>query len=406
MQEDELSSNHRKILNQFRSNLSDVLTPHHTDAVLLKWLRGRNFHLKKAERSFRQIDFHKKIFDVENIVENYVKPKVLQKYERTWFLGFSKDGHPVRYAYLHFDLSGFVQSVQAFDINSYLINIAESDLKAMRDHNLEAGLNHDATIYIFNMEGYSFQDLSNKAMLETVLEYFRLFQEYYPEFWSYIFFINVPSIFEKIMLLFKPILKQTFLEKVKITSKDSSKELLRQYIDDDVLPEFLGGNRVDSKGDPYFSEHINPYSKIPEEYYLKNCTDFITETDPGVKVATIRARSCFNVSYVLKTSDNRIRLEFRTESGGLNFGICYRELGPNPDNPVIPKIDEYIDANDENSDILVAASKLRVQCHLAPCSATFKAIKAGIYILNFDNTSSWFGSRKLFYRISVISPES
>ncbi|KFM62581.1 hypothetical protein X975_04343, partial [Stegodyphus mimosarum] len=44
-----MSNNQHEALEQFKRQLYDILTPYDTDAQLMKWLRARNFNLKKAE---------------------------------------------------------------------------------------------------------------------------------------------------------------------------------------------------------------------------------------------------------------------------------------------------------------------------------------------------------------------
>ncbi|XP_054716763.1 SEC14-like protein 2 [Uloborus diversus] len=227
----EAPENLPKLLNQFRENLSDILTPDHTDAVLLKWLRARNYDVEKAERNFREVDTNRKMFQINTLLENYVKPEVAEKYERTACLGFAKDGTPVRYCGFA-DFRGFIMAMSSYDMCLFFSYYMEMDYATLRQENKKNGGNLHEMTYIFDMEDFSIQDCVHKC---------------------------APGYFYRAFNFLKPIFRPTLLEKIQVISKHQTRELLLKYIDEDVLPAFLGGKRVDSNGDPRCGELLeNP----------------------------------------------------------------------------------------------------------------------------------------------------
>lgn len=390
-----------EILNQFRSNLEDILTPLHTDAVLLKFLRARNFILEDAEDNFRAVDATKKFYGLDTTLETYVYSELCLRYGGDTFLGFAKDGTAVRYITARADFIGFLHSMSAYEMSHYFSHQIELDLQVMREENIKTGRNCDEITYIIDMEGYSVMDFTYKCVIESGLDNFRLFQDFFPEVWRNIIFVNDPAIFNKIFYIFKPILKDALVRKLQFATKSSTAELLRKYVDDDVLPAFLGGKRVDSKGDPYCREFVRNAGKIPDSYYLKNVMRFIQATDPGVKVAVIGPRSVLNIPVVVREAGLTIRMEVRSENGSVSFATLYRDFGSDPENPDLPTCGEHLDPHDKRSNVRVVGIKQKMQTHLAPVDGDSFTTKPGVYILQFDNTSSWFGSRKLFYRITT-----
>ncbi|KFM63589.1 SEC14-like protein 4, partial [Stegodyphus mimosarum] len=83
----ELNEREQEILKEFREALSDVLTAKHTDAVLLKWLRARNFSLKKCELLFRQNLWARAVYKIDTLRSNFIKYEVAEKYDFTSYLG-------------------------------------------------------------------------------------------------------------------------------------------------------------------------------------------------------------------------------------------------------------------------------------------------------------------------------
>lgn len=376
------------------------MNPLHTDDILLKYLRAKDFNLEEAERNYREVDATCKIFYVYGIADTYVPSELIQRYAGDSFLGLAKDGTVVRYITGRVDNIGFLHSMSSHDLLKYFFYVFESDLKTMREDNLKTGRNCNEITYIFDFEDCAMTDFTCKYILEAAFNYCGHLQNFYPEVWRNIFFVNVPSIIDKVFHIFKPIFRMTLLQKIQFATKSSTAELLRKYIDDNVLPAFLGGKRVDSKGDPKCREFVKCGGKIPEKYYLRNCTHFIEATDPGVKVTVIGPRSVFNIPIVVRKA-GKLSIEIRTENGSIVVSILYRDFGADPENPDLPAIDEILDPRDERSNVRVMMPKVRTPCHLAPNNVYATSPKPGIYIVQLDNTSSWFGSRKFFYRMTL-----
>ncbi|XP_054716779.1 SEC14-like protein 2 [Uloborus diversus] len=324
----EAPENLPKLLNQFRENLSDILTPDHTDAVLLKWLRARNYDLEKAERNFREVDTNRKIFEINTLLETYVKPEVVEKYERTACLGFAKDGTPVRYCGFA-DFRGFIMAMSSYDMCLFFSYYMEMDYATLRQENKKNGGNLHEMTYIFDMEDFSLQDCVHKCVIETGMDFMRLVQDHYPEAWKHVLIVNAPGYFYRAFNFLKPIFRPTLLEKIQVISKHQTKEVLLKYIDEDVLPAFLGGKRVDSNGDPRCGELFpamkHTYFKIPSEYYINNRITPLSREDPGVTCVTVGARSVLNVSLRCSQASTKYRFHYRSEGGSLSVTIFYRE---------------------------------------------------------------------------------
>lgn len=68
--------------------------------------------------------------------------------------------------------------------------------------------------------------------------------------------------------------------------------------------------------------------KVPEELYLRNQPRLL-ESDPSVTSLWVSARSTYNHSVVVRKKNSYIRVEFRTENGGIGFKMMLREFDTN-----------------------------------------------------------------------------
>ncbi|VDI56430.1 Hypothetical predicted protein, partial [Mytilus galloprovincialis] len=90
----DLSEKQSTALQKFRENVKDVLEPEHDDHYLLRWLRARNFDLKKSEDMLRKHLIWRKEEDIDNILRQKT-PDVIENYYPGGHCGFDKDGSPV-----------------------------------------------------------------------------------------------------------------------------------------------------------------------------------------------------------------------------------------------------------------------------------------------------------------------
>ncbi|KAG8190025.1 hypothetical protein JTE90_000120 [Oedothorax gibbosus] len=399
-----LTNTQQEALSEFRKNLSDILTHYDTDAVLLKWLRARNFHVRKAEVYFREFHAFKQVYQFDTIMETYRKPEIAEKYEYTSFLGLAKDGSIIRYCHIgKGDHNGFVMSMSTFSCVMYCSHILESDAILQRKENDRTGRPMNEITYIFDMDGFSVADIMHKIVFEMALDLMHDVQDYYPEVWGNIFVINVPPYFDTVFNFIKPILQLSVIKKLQVLSRESVAETLLKYIDDDVLPVFLGGKKVDSNNDPMCKEFLRFGGKVPKQYYLCNRT-LLSPTDPEVKSLWIGPRYVHNHCIVSNKPGSTIKIEFRTENGSIHLKILFRKM--DGDKADVPSADEYLNERDEKTNVLLVSPGMRIQSHVSHVDETCKTPWPGIYIFRFDNGHSWFGSRRLIYRIRMIEPES
>ncbi|GIY56183.1 SEC14-like protein 4 [Caerostris darwini] len=391
------NNSEQELIKQFRKNLADEITPAHTDAIIMKWLRAGNLNLKKAEVLFRQSQACRALYDLDSYADHGIEPKVGEHYGFASHLGFAKDGTPVTYCAIgKADFYGIIASLSGYEIPWYGSYMFEKDLKRAREHGKKLGKEINEVTYIVDMEDFSLQKLARPCLVEMAFDLLRIMQDLYPEVWKNLLVINAAFYFYQAYNLFKPILRKNLLENIYVVSKENTPDLLLRYIDEDVLPVFLGGRRVDSTGDPMCREFLKFGGSIPEEYYLSRLPPLLS-SDPGVECVYIGKRSVYNHSLVVTTPNSRLHIELRTEGGSIATTCLFRDFGPEPNHLDIPPTDVYLDENKESHNVRLISPCVKLQLHISPADVYCNLPFAGIYIYRFDNTFNWISGRKLFF---------
>ncbi|XP_055950134.1 SEC14-like protein 2 [Argiope bruennichi] len=395
-----------ELLRQFKKNISDVLTPLHTDAYLMKWIRAGNFNIRKSEQFFREALATRALYSIDSFADHGKEPKVAEDFGFAVPIGFAKDGTPVTYAaFGRGDLYGFVASLSSYDLCLYGSYWFEKDLKRAREQSKRLGKEINQVTYIVDMEDFSLARAARTCVIESSFDLLRLMQDIYPELGKNMFVVNAAFYFYQAFNVLKPVFRKSFLKDVYVVSKEDTPALLLKYIDADVLPAFLGGNRVDSKGDPFCREFMKFGGPIPTDYHLSRLPPLLP-SDPGVESVYIPARGVYNHSLIVRAPKSRLHIEMRAEGGSVSTAILFREFGSDPNHPDIPPSDVYLDENNEECNVRLISPCVKLQLHISPADLHCNLPWAGIYIFRFDNSCNWVSGRNLILRLQIIAPNS
>lgn len=210
------------------------------------------------------------------------------------------------------------------------------------------------TTKIMDLDG-----LSSKHMHRGGINYLRhilkISQDFYPEMLHRLIIINAPRIFPLIYGLIKPLLNERTLSKLIILGSNY-KEEISKYIDDQVLPEFLGGQC--------------------------NC--------PGGCVAT-KTSASFETENISRGSKFTRSLDI-PHAGAVaawTFSVADKDIG----------FSAVFTPTSSTSSIEVAAYT-RFNSGLKH-SGDYIAPEAGTLVLTFDNSFSFWNSKTIYYQADV-----
>jgi len=244
---DSLTDKQSKILTELKQCLikNKWARSEFDDWYLLRFLRARNFNLKKTLKMFENwLDLRRK-YDVDAILEHNLVPKLLPKVEKVFkehYTGVDKVGRPIK-VQQYFSVSK--DTILDFPIDKWwqwnflaseeLIHVIFPYCSQM------AGKRIDQTVIILDLEKV---DMSPILWSSEVRKYFNvtgeLGQDCYPEILGQMWIINAPKIFSACWKFIKYFLSAKTLEKIKIYGTDYQQEM-HATLGKQNLPTFLGG---------------------------------------------------------------------------------------------------------------------------------------------------------------------
>jgi len=205
--------------------------------VLVKFLRARNLSVDESYKMLVETLRWRQEFKIEEVMKEEF-PDSLQALGRMY--GHDKEGRPVAY-----NLYGANQDLKAVfgDVPRFLrwrVMFMEKSIELLDFENI------DQMVQVHDYAGVSMmsRDANQKAAASQATT---IFQNYYPEFLSTKFFVNVPSIFTWMFWLFKPLLSAKTLAKMSVVGSGPQTigGALLPIVDTKQLPTRYGGEAGD-----------------------------------------------------------------------------------------------------------------------------------------------------------------
>lgn len=379
----DLSPKQAEALEKFRVNVKDTLKPHQSDHYLLRWLRARDFDVKKAETMLREALQWRKEIGADTILVDYQEVEVLEKYRTGGICGRDKSGCPIYIdPYGLIDMKGLLRSAKKIDLHRKFVQVMETVAKLCQEESKKRGTYIEELVVIYDLNGLGIKQL-NKPSVDMYLSIVDLCESRYPETLKKVFVINSPKIFPIIWSIVRPLLHENTAKKVVVLS-GNYKETLLKHIDAEELPACYGGTRTDPDGDPRCKSWICQGGTIPKQYYNQ------AEPHVAMTAVNIGRGSTLQLEYEVHEPNSILRYEFQTDDHDIGFGV-FRKTSK-----------ERLKASEMDTIL----STQRSNCHLVPEDGAIECDLPGIYVFRFDNTYSMVRSKKVYYLIEVLEPES
>ncbi|CAL1296162.1 unnamed protein product [Larinioides sclopetarius] len=323
--------------------------------VFYRFLKARNFDLKKAEDMLRKTISWRKEFKVDSMLTDYKPQEVLVKYFPYSLIGFDKEGFPVRYVDFAADEKGIFRSAKKVDLVKYGIFLLEKDSELLKTQSQKLGKPITKVRYICNFAGVTLSKATNKTS----------------------------SIYYSLMFsVAKTVVATEVLNKFHSISSDKQKEVLLEVIDENELPAFLGGNKTDPDGNPQCNSFIIHARQVPERYFLKKSEKTLAKS-PEAKKLIVNRFSKESIFFEIKESDSYLEWEFETKNRDIGFGLYFKESHENDSKP------------------MELLPKQRIDTTFGSEVGIFKCEHKGVYIVVFDNSYSWIYSKELYYKVKI-----
>ncbi|KAI0825493.1 CRAL/TRIO domain-containing protein [Irpex lacteus] len=203
--------------------------------VLVKFLRARELNVQEAQTMLVATLKWRQEFKIDELLSEEFPEDVFGGVGRVF--GHDKEGRPVTYNVYGggLDMNPVFSDVKRFI--RWRVQLME---KTVRLLDFEK---YDQMIQVHDYEGVSFMGGRDPNQKAAAGEASKIFQDNYPEFLAYKFFINVPTFATWIFWLFKPLLSAKTFAKMNVvgTGKSTVSAALLPVIDAKELPKRYGG---------------------------------------------------------------------------------------------------------------------------------------------------------------------
>ncbi|XP_045390421.1 SEC14-like protein 4 isoform X1 [Lemur catta] len=388
----DLSPQQQEALARFQENLRDLLPtlPNADDFFLLRWLRARNFDLQKSENMLRQHVEFRKQQDLDNILSwqplegPYPHAQVIQLYDSGGLCGYDYEGCPVWFDIIGtLDPKGLLLSASKQELIRKRIRVCELLLRECALQSEKLGRKIEMVLMVFDMEGLSLRHLWKPAV-EVYQQFFAILEANYPEMLKNLIIVRASRLFPVAFNLVKSFMSEETRRKIVILG-DNWKQELTKFISPDQLPVEFGGTMTDPDGNPKCLTKINYGGEVPKTYYLRNQVRAQYE-----HTKSVGRGSSLQVENEILFPGCVLRWQFASDGGDIGFGVFLKT-----------RMGERQRAG-EMTEVLPSQ---RYNAHLVPEDGSLTCLKAGVYVLRFDNTYSLVHAKKVSYTVEVLLPD-
>lgn len=368
-------------LNTLRALVSDVLQEKHDDVFLLRWLRARNNDPVKAEQMLRASLVWRRQRNLDDNSNQYVPPKLLQRYLPLGQCGTDKDGCPVWILpFGYYDIRGLLQSAKKADLIMHVVHVVEGVMMRMEQQTIKLGQPITQHYLIIDLEQFGILHFMWKPAFNLMRTLVNLYDNNYPELLKRAMLINAPKIFHVAFALLKPFIHENTQKKIVLYGKDGWKDVVFNDMERSELPERWGGTlKYESEDDNWWTT-LSLSKEVPSSYYMDPAKRLGEEKD--TRTITVNKSDSFCICIEVKEIGTVLKWLFHTEDSDIGFGI-------------------YLKTDNGKEEII---SNERLDTHLVPEEGTYICTHTGTYEFVFDNSFSYFRSKKVVYKLQKVAP--
>ncbi|XP_044301650.1 SEC14-like protein 5 isoform X3 [Varanus komodoensis] len=216
------------------------------DEHILRFLRARDFNIDKAREMLCQSLMWRKQYQVDYILQTWRPPSLLEEYYTGGWHYQDKDGRPLYILRLgQMDTKGLVKALGEESLLRHVLSINEEGQKRCEENTNLFGRPIMSWTCLVDLEGLNMRHLWRpgvKALLRTI----EVVEDNYPETLGRLLIVRAPRVFPVLWTLVSPFINENTRQKFLIYSGNNYQGPggLVDYLDKDVIPDFLGGECV------------------------------------------------------------------------------------------------------------------------------------------------------------------
>ncbi|XP_027628876.1 SEC14-like protein 5, partial [Tupaia chinensis] len=216
------------------------------DEHILRFLRARDFHLDKAREMLCQSLSWRKQHQVDLLLQTWRPPALLEEFYAGGWHYQDIDGRPLYILRLgQMDTKGLMKAVGEEALLQHVLSVNEEGQKRCEGNTKQFGRPISSWTCLLDLEGLNMRHLW-RAGGEALLRMIKVVEDNYPETLGRLLILRAPRVFPVLWTLISPFINENTRRKFLIYSGSHYQGPggLVDYLDKDVIPDFLGGESV------------------------------------------------------------------------------------------------------------------------------------------------------------------
>ena len=263
----------------------------HSDWTLLRFLRARDYNLRRAGAMFINHLAWREAYGVDDILEKeFPEREAILRLFPQGYHGCCKEGRPIYIQHLgSVDLQELTQVASEERVVQLFIQEYEKFLRIkLPAASLACGHFVDQSFTVLDVKGVGVWQIAGQKsrLIKKILS---ISQDNYPELMGRMFIINAPAVFKMMFGVFKPLIGARTLKKVEMHGKSYLSKLLG-HADSAQLPMDVGGSS------PYtITDDFGPWNLLLNQDSVRMGAGApppgggAAPTSPGAIVRTLKA---------------------------------------------------------------------------------------------------------------------
>lgn len=321
-------------------------------------------------------------------IDKWPTPQILIDLAPHGVSGFDREGSPIIIIpFAGFDIWGLLHTVSRADIVRMTLQALERYMKLAYEQSQKMNNNNCRQfVVIFDMENFNLKQYVWRPASEVVISLIKMYEANYPEILKCCYIINAPKVFAFAYNMVKKFLGEYTIDKIKIYKSDQNKWLpaILDRCPASQIPKYFGGSQTDDDGNPKCEKKLCWGGKVPKSMYTSKEDSFnnnltFTETE-------IKKGGKLKLVFDCEDSGCFLKWEFRTFDHDIKFGI------------------KCVNKKTQENEIEVPLK--RVASHQVDESGFITCQPGCTYSVLFDNSYSYFKTKKIRYSVLMTTPLS
>nr|XP_051692264.1 SEC14-like protein 5 isoform X3 [Oryctolagus cuniculus] len=297
------------------------------DEHLLRFLRARDFHLDKAREMLCQSLSWRKQHQVDVLLETWRPPALLQEFYAGGWHYQDVDGRPLYILRLgQMDTKGLMKAVGEEALLQHVLSINEEAQKRCERNSRQLGRPISSWTCLLDLDGLNMRHLWRPGV-KALLRMIEVVEANYPETLGRLLIVRAPRVFPVLWTLISPFINENTRRKFLVHSGRDCQGPggLVDYLDRDVIPDFLGGESLCN---------VPEGGLVPKSLYLTEAeqehTEQLRQWSETYHSASVLRGAPHEVAVEIPEGESVITWDFDVLRGDLVFSLYHTKQMPTP----------------------------------------------------------------------------